>query len=64
MSQAQALLLNRFEQGFLYAFLGLGVLLAFRFFRFPDLTARTDDHVGAGYRLLKSGRPNPFSRPI
>ena len=39
MAQLQALILNMFEQGFLFAFLGLGVLITFRFFRFPDLTA-------------------------
>lgn len=34
MYQLQALLTNMLEQGFLFSFLGLGVLLTFRFFRF------------------------------
>src|ERR1700746_1785988 len=46
MTQAQALLLNMFEQGFLFAFLGLGVLITFRFFRFPDLTAEGSYPLG------------------
>jgi len=35
-----------FEQGFLFAFLGLGVLVTFRFFRFPDLTAEGSYPLG------------------
>jgi putative ABC transport system permease protein len=35
-----------FEQGFLFAFLGLGVLITFRFFRFPDLTAEGSYPLG------------------
>ena len=46
MAQLQALLLNMFEQGFLFAFLGLGVLITFRFFRFPDLTAEGSYPLG------------------
>src|SRR5262252_8321264 len=46
MAQVQALVLNMFEQGFLYAFLGLGVLITFRFFRFPDLTAEGSYPLG------------------
>jgi putative ABC transport system permease protein len=46
MNQLQALLLNMFEQGFLFAFLGLGVLITFRFFRFPDLTAEGSYPLG------------------
>jgi putative ABC transport system permease protein len=46
MAQFQALLLNMFEQGFLFAFLGLGVLITFRFFRFPDLTAEGSYPLG------------------
>lgn len=62
MSQAQALLLNMFEQGFLYAFLGLGVLLTFRFFRFPDLTAEGSYPLGGAVAaaLLVAGA-NPFA---
>lgn len=39
MDQLLALIVNTLEQGMLFGFLGLGVLLTFRFFRFPDLTA-------------------------
>src|ERR1700730_2652275 len=46
MSQLQALLPNTLEQGFLFGFLGLGVLLTFRFFRFPDLTAEGSYPLG------------------
>ena len=46
MAQLQALLLSMFEQGFLFAFLGLGVLITFRFFRFPDLTAEGSYPLG------------------
>ena len=46
MAQVQALALNMFEQGFLFAFLGLGVLITFRFFRFPDLTAEGSYPLG------------------
>lgn len=62
MSQAQALLLNMFEQGFLFAFLGLGVLITFRFFRFPDLTAEGSYPLGGAVAaaLLVAGL-NPFA---
>ena len=46
MAQIEALALNMFEQGFLFAFLGLGVLITFRFFRFPDLTAEGSYPLG------------------
>ena len=46
MAQLQALLLNMFEQGFMFAFLALGVLITFRFFRFPDLTAEGSYPLG------------------
>lgn len=61
MSQVQALLLNMFEQGFLFAFLGLGVLITFRFFRFPDLTAEGSYPLGGAVAaaLLVAGA-NPF----
>lgn len=35
MNVLQTLIGNTFEQGLLFAFLGIGVLLTFRFFRFP-----------------------------
>jgi putative ABC transport system permease protein len=47
MTQLQTFVLNTFEQGFLFAFLGLGVLITFRFFRFPDLTAEGSYPLGA-----------------
>jgi putative ABC transport system permease protein len=46
MGQLQALAVNTFEQGFLFSFLGLGVLITFRFFRFPDLTAEGSYTLG------------------
>src|SRR5215813_7969369 len=57
MSQLQALVLTMFEQGFLFAFLGLGVLISFRFFRFPDLTAEGSYPLGGAVAasLLVSG---------
>ncbi|MGQ7793196.1 ABC transporter permease [Faunimonas sp. B44] len=45
-AQLQALGLNMLEQGFLFGFLGLGVLITFRFFRFPDLTAEGSYPLG------------------
>jgi putative ABC transport system permease protein len=42
----QALILNVLEQGALAGFLGLGVLISFRFFRFPDLTAEGSYPLG------------------
>jgi putative ABC transport system permease protein len=61
MAQIQALLLNMFEQGFLFAFLGLGVLITFRFFRFPDLTAEGSYPLGGAVAaaLLVQGH-DPF----
>ena len=61
MSQLQALLTNMLEQGFLFSFLGLGVLLTFRFFRFPDLTAEGSYPLGGAVAatLLVNGM-NPF----
>jgi putative ABC transport system permease protein len=35
-----------FEQGALFSFLGIGVLITFRFFRFPDLTAEGSYPLG------------------
>ena len=46
MAQLEALVRTMFEQGFLFAFLGLGVLITFRFFRFPDLTAEGSYPLG------------------
>src|SRR5438477_152528 len=62
MAQLQALVLNMFEQGFLFAFLGLGVLVTFRFFRFPDLTAEGSYPLGGAVAaaLLVAGA-NPFA---
>jgi putative ABC transport system permease protein len=45
-AQLAALAANMLEQGFLFAFLGLGVLITFRFFRFPDLTAEGSYPLG------------------
>lgn len=61
MSQFSALIANMFEQGFLFAFLGLGVLITFRFFRFPDLTAEGSYPLGGAVAaaLLVNGS-NPF----
>src|SRR5260370_33286122 len=61
MSQFQALVTNMLEQGFLFSFLGLGVLLTFRFFRFPDLTAEGSYPLGGAVAatLLVNGI-NPF----
>jgi putative tryptophan/tyrosine transport system permease protein len=62
MNQVTALLSTMFEQGFLFAFLGLGVLITFRFFRFPDLTAEGSYPLGGAVAaaLLVSGA-NPFA---
>src|SRR5580658_622022 len=45
-AQLNALLVNMLEQGALAGFLGLGVLISFRFFRFPDLTAEGSYPLG------------------
>ena len=65
MAQVQALALNMFEQGFLFAFLGLGVLITFRFFRFPDLTAEGSYPLGGAVvaALLVSG-VDPFAATL
>jgi putative ABC transport system permease protein len=44
--QLRVILVNMFEQGFLFTFLAFGVLLTFRFFRFPDLTAEASYPLG------------------
>ena len=46
MAQLQAMLTSTLEQGFLFSFLALGVLITFRFFRFPDLTAEGSYPLG------------------
>ena len=62
LEQLQYLGVNMFEQGFLFAFLGLGVLITFRFFRFPDLTAEGSYPLGGAVAasLLVAGF-DPFS---
>jgi putative ABC transport system permease protein len=44
--QLRVIIINMFEQGFLFTFLAFGVLLTFRFFRFPDLTAEGSYPLG------------------
>lgn len=65
MAQIEALALNMFEQGFLFAFLGLGVLITFRFFRFPDLSAEGTYPLGGAVvaALLVSG-VDPFTATL
>lgn len=65
MNVLQTLIGNTFEQGLLFAFLGLGVLLTFRFFRFPDLTAEGSYPLGGAVvaALLVSGI-NPFAATL
>jgi putative ABC transport system permease protein len=59
--QLSALLINMLEQGFLFGFLGLGVLISFRFFRFPDLTAEGSyPFGGAVVATLLVAHLNPF----
>lgn len=57
LEQIQSLAINMFEQGLLFGFLGLGVLITFRFFRFPDLTAEGSYPLGGAVvaALLVSG---------
>ncbi len=65
MAQLEALVRTMFEQGFLFAFLGLGVLITFRFFRFPDLTAEGSYPLGGAVvsTLIVSGW-DPFSATL
>jgi putative tryptophan/tyrosine transport system permease protein len=59
--QVTSLVTNMLEQGFLFGFLGLGVLITFRFFRFPDLTAEGSYPLGgAVVATLLVARVNPF----
>ncbi len=44
--QFTVLIVNMLEQGLLFGFLGLGVLITFRVFRFPDLTAEGSYPLG------------------
>lgn len=55
------LITNTFEQGALFSFLGIGVLITFRFFRFPDLTAEGSYPLGGAVvaTLIVAGL-NPF----
>ena len=59
--QVTSLVVNMLEQGALFGFLGLGVLITFRFFRFPDLTAEGSYPLGgAVVAALLVARVNPF----
>jgi putative ABC transport system permease protein len=59
--QVTSLVVNMLEQGLLFAFLGLGVLISFRFFRFPDLTAEGSYPLGgAVVAALLVTRVEPF----
>jgi putative ABC transport system permease protein len=61
LTQFLAIASSTLEQGFLFSFLALGVLITFRFFRFPDLTAEGSYPLGgavAGALLVKG--VNPF----
>lgn len=60
--QFAAILSNSVEEASLYAFLALGVLITFRFFRFPDLTAEGSYPLGGAVAatLLVHG-VNPFA---
>src|SRR5205814_4207373 len=63
--QLTALLVNIFEQGSLFGFLGLGVLITFRFFRFPDLTAEGSYPLGGAVAAsLLTGGLDPFSATL
>jgi putative tryptophan/tyrosine transport system permease protein len=59
--QVRLLITNMFEQGALFSFLGIGVLITFRFFRFPDLTAEGSYPLGGAVAAtLIVGGFNPF----
>jgi putative ABC transport system permease protein len=62
LMQLRVIIVNMFEQGFLFTFLAFGVLLTFRFFRFPDLTAEGSYPLGGAVvaTLLVAGI-NPFA---
>ena len=59
--QVRLLITNMFEQGALFSFLGIGVLITFRFVRFPDLTAEGSYPLGGAVvaTLIVAGL-NPF----
>jgi putative tryptophan/tyrosine transport system permease protein len=60
--QVRSLITNMFEQGALFSFLGIGVLITFRFFRFPDLTAEGSYPLGGAVAAtLIVGGLNPFA---
>jgi len=63
--QLLSILSNSVEQASLYAFLALGVLITFRFFRFPDLTAEGSYPLGGAVAatLLVNGI-NPFASTV
>jgi len=56
-SRTAALIASTVEQGLLFGCLGLGVLISFRFFRFPDLTAEGSYPLGGAVAasLIVSG---------
>ena len=60
VTQLASMITGTFEQGFLFGFLALGVLITFRFFRFPDLTAEGSYPLGgavAGTLLVSGASP-------
>ncbi|MBL8702911.1 MAG: ABC transporter permease [Alphaproteobacteria bacterium] len=62
IAQLESLLVNMVEQGLLFGCLGLGVLITFRFFRFPDLTAEGSYPLGgavAASLLVAGAGPVP-----
>lgn len=65
MTTLLAMLSNTLEQGVLLGFLALGVLITFRFFRFPDLTAEGSYPLGGAVAaaLLANGA-NPITATI
>ncbi|MFN8456680.1 MAG: ABC transporter permease [Anaerolineae bacterium] len=59
--QLRVIIINMFEQGFLLTFLAFGVLMTFRFFRFPDLTAEASYPLGGTVvATLLVLKVNPF----
>jgi putative tryptophan/tyrosine transport system permease protein len=60
--QFLAIVSNSLEEASLYAYLALGVLITFRFFRFPDLTAEGSYPLGGSVAatLMVNG-VNPFA---
>lgn len=61
IAQLESLLVNMLEQGLLFGCLGLGVLITFRFFRFPDLTAEGSYPLGGAVAAtLLVGGVNPM----